>query len=240
MFNQLPELAERMRQLRTERLQRISAGNAPTPLLDQICLVLHIVPSSHFDLGARISIQEIVSQQDRFPPMGTRSPSNFQVNFDGFVTLSPTSDRDQARRRAYVQIFRTGAIEAVASSIARSDNDVDIRSVDYMIVQYTRNYSCALHDFAIEPPLVVMASLLGVRGRTLLAHIDDFDDRDGAVADRDPLCLNEIILEEVPESNQSCATMLRPMLDHLANAAGRASALGFDRSGTYVFGVRAR
>ena len=78
------------------------------------------------------------------------------------------------------------------------------------------------------------------RPGTLLAQIDEFGDRDGAVADRDPLCLNEIILEEVPESNQSCATMLRPMLDHLANAAGRALALGFDRSGTYVFGVRGR
>jgi hypothetical protein len=57
---------------------------------------------------------------------------------------------------------------------------------------------------------------------------------EGQVADRDELALTEVIFEAVPSGRQESATMLRPMLDHLSNAAGRPSAVSFDERGTYL------
>jgi hypothetical protein len=50
MFAFAPQLAERMRNFRLDRIARIAAGDTPVPLMDNCCLVLHVVPFSHFDL----------------------------------------------------------------------------------------------------------------------------------------------------------------------------------------------
>jgi hypothetical protein len=60
---------------------------------------------------------------------------------------------------------------------------------------------------------------------------------EGEIADRDQLHFSDVILEGVPAGNQDCATALRPILDQLANAAGRVSAPSFDQSGNYLLTV---
>ena len=94
----------------------------------------------------------------------------------------------------------------------------------------------ALHECGAEPPLAVLASVVGVKGRGLVRGFDPLRGMDGELADRDQLHFNEVILEEVPAGNPSCATMLRPMLDQLANAAGLPSAPSFDQAGKYLLG----
>jgi hypothetical protein len=58
----------------------------------------------------------------------------------------------------------------------------------------------------------------------------------GAIADREQLHLTEAIIEEVPTGNPDCATVLRPILDQLANAAGLSTAPSFDQAGVYLLG----
>jgi hypothetical protein len=91
----------------------------------------------------------------------------------------------------------------------------------------------ALQECGAEPPSAVMASVIGVKGRGIATGFDTFTGMEGVIADRDQLHLSEIILETVPNGNQDCATMIRPMLDQLANAAGRISAPTFDQNGIY-------
>jgi hypothetical protein len=234
MFAFAPELAERMRNFRLDRIARIAAGDAPVPLLDDCCLVLHLIPFSHFDLRPALSINQAFNTH-YFPPVGMRSPSNSRINFDGALTLSNADARATAQR-AYVQVFRAGAVEAVASSIVRTDGHINIQQVDFMLVQYTRLYAMALHECGAEPPLAAIASVIGVKGRGLLRGFDPLGGMDGAIADRDQLHCNEVILEEVPAENSACATMLRPILDQLANAAGLPLAPSFDPAGNYLLG----
>jgi hypothetical protein len=235
MFAFAPQLAERMREFRLDRLAHIAAGDTPVPLIDNCCLVLHIIPFSHFDLRPALSFSRTLNPQ-YFPPPGMGLPSIWRINFDGFLTMSNADAAPEARQRAYVQVFRGGAVEAVASSIVRSDGHLNIQTLDFTIVQSTRIYSTALHECGAEPPLAVLASVIGVKGRGLATRFDTSTGMEGQVADRDQLHLNEVIIEELPSGNPDCATMLRPLLDQLANAAGLPSAPSFDQAGKYLLG----
>jgi len=228
MFAFGPELAERMRAFRFDRIVRMLAGASVVPLLDSCLLVLHIVPFSHFDMRPRFSLTEV--DHSLFAPIGTQQAADWRVNFDGFLTLS---NPNQGGHRAYVQVFRTGAVEAVASSLARSDGGIHIGQICHDIVDYTRRFTVDLEQCGVEPPLTVMVSLLGVRGRLLAPEFSVWD-QPGQVADRDELHLTEAVLEEIHNSNPLCAKALRPMLDHLANAAGLIASPFFGQDGNYA------
>jgi hypothetical protein len=229
MFAFAPELAERMRGFRFDRIARILAGDRVVPLLDECFLILHIVPFSHFDLRPTFSLAQV--NHGLFAPIGTRHAADWRVNFDGFLTLS---NQNQGRHRAYIQVFRTGALEAVASSIARSDGGIDIGSVGHRIVDHTRMLATDLQECGVEPPLTVMASLVGMRGRVLAADFSTWPQADMQAADRDELHLAEVVLEEIRNSNPDCAKALRPTLDHLANTAGLVTSPFFDQDGDYT------
>jgi len=91
----------------------------------------------------------------------------------------------------------------------------------------TRNYVLLRSSFA------VFASLIGVKGKFIMFAPSQWD-TEGLVADRDQLHLTEVILEEVPATIPECGKILKPLLDHLANAGGAVSSLSFEADGTYV------
>jgi Putative DNA-binding domain len=236
MFTLAPQLAERMHDLRVERIARIAAGDTPVRLLDEGCLVLHVVPFSAFDLRPPFSLQTAIRNARNFSPMGLLSVQNWRINFDGFLALSDWGTT-ATNQRAYVQVFRTGVIEAVASPIVSGQDCINVQTLDAMIVKYTRIYAVLLHGCGAEPPLAVMVSLIGVNGRTLVAAFPSpFDNQETVVIDRDQLHCAEVILEDVPSGDPDCAKKLRQTLDQLANAAGRSSSASFDQSGNFSLG----
>lgn len=228
MFAFGPDLAERMRAFRFDRITRILTGEFVVPLLDNCCLVLHIVPFAHFDMRPTFSLTEV--NHGLFAPVGTGHPADWRVNFDGFLTLS---NPNQGRYRAYVQVFRTGAIEAVASSIARSDGGIHLGQVGHHIIDSVRRCTVDLESCGVVPPLTVMASLIGVRGRLLAGEFSIWEQQ-GQTSDRDELHLTEVVMEEIRNTNPDCAKALRPILDHLANAAGYIASPFFDQAGNYT------
>jgi Putative DNA-binding domain len=236
MFTLAPQLAERMRDFRMERIARIAAGDTPVRLLDEGCLVLHVIPFSAFNLRPPFSLQTAIEHQYKFCPIGRNSAQDSHINFDGFLTLY-SSDPNATTQRAYVQVFRTGAIEAVASPIVHGQNWINVQTLEAMIVKYARIYAALLHDCGAEPPLAVMVSLIGVKGRTVQAG---FDDPETAVIDRYQLHCAEVILEDVSSGDPDCAKKLRQTLDQLANAAGRPSSASFDQSGNFTLGREGR
>jgi hypothetical protein len=159
-----------------------------------------------------------------------RIPREARLNFDGVLALSNSSN---GIYRAYVQAFRTGAIEAVASSITDPDGRVDIRTLDAYIVHYTRVYAMALHACGAEPPLIATASVIGVKDREIGVFHQGWGWR-GQGTDRDQLHLAEIVLEEVPSGDPECGRALRPLLQQLANAAGLPTSPNFDQNGNWT------
>src|SRR5262249_38665215 len=150
-----------------------------------------------------------------------------RVNFDGVLTLA----KPDAPHRAYVQIFRSGIIEAVeASIVTRATPEFQTERVraslleDYLI-DSSALYLKAAHDLGIEPPYAVMPSLVDLAGLPISAsrrpYTQSFDH--WGHLDRAQYELDEVIFENVPETPEICARTLRPVLNQLANAAGQAA-----------------
>ncbi|MBV8772729.1 MAG: ATP-binding protein [Deltaproteobacteria bacterium] len=231
LFAFAPELAERMRAFRFERVAAIAARDTPVPLVDDCCLILHVVPFSHFDLRPSVSLAALQEHAAYLLPIGVIThPIDWRINFDGLLTVSnPTA----GVHRAYVQAFRAGAVEAVASSIGQDNGQLDVRRLDAFIVHYTRVYAMLLKESGGEPPFIVMASIIGAKGR-MLGAFDQWRGWVGQSADRAQLHLTEIVLGEVPAGDPHCGQALRPLLDQLANAAGIPSSPNFDEHGNYM------
>ncbi len=124
-------VADRIRAFRAERLGRVVAGEAPVPIEGTSRVVLHVVPISAFDspssgvdldirrpsinerLLLPISIMSRVTEEELDEVLYS-NPSEFfpRYNFHG-VFCDP---RLVAPGAGYVQLFRTGVIEA-------ADND---------------------------------------------------------------------------------------------------------------------
>lgn len=238
IFTLAPQLADRIRGFRIDRTAKIVGGETPVTLMGSCCLVMHIVPFSAFDLRAALNLQEVVQHPNYFPTLLGQHPPNWRVNFDGFLTLS-NADEAANQQRAYVQVFRSGTIEAVTSTIAKGDGPgiITAMQLEAAVIRYSRVYAAGLHACVVEPPLAVLVSLLGTHGRHITMGSGTVFGDPVTVLERDQLHFAEVIFEEVPTDDQSCASAVRPILDQLANAAGHASTPHFDAAGTYLLPI---
>jgi hypothetical protein len=237
MFTLAPQLAERMRDFRFNRIAQIAAGDTPVPLSDEASLVVHVIPFSAFDLRPPFSLQSAL-EYENWQKFSHTQPIMWRINFDGFLTLTDVV-ADNRKHLNYYQVFRTGAIEAVTVPVVRGQDEINAQTLDAFIITSTRNVAVGLHKCGAEPPLAVMVSLIGVKGQTLVAGFQDrhkFYVPESAVIDRDQIHCAEVILEDVPSGVPDCAKKLRHTLDQLASAAGRSSSASFDPSGNFTLG----
>ena len=114
------------------------------------CLV---IPFGAFDFGQSLPLDQISEHPERFAPIkGTAR--HRQVTFDGFLTASTAGGLSEPQR-AYVQVFRTGVVEAVTSSIVRGkeNNFIVLPFLQSRIIEYARGYASSLQSCGAEPPL---------------------------------------------------------------------------------------
>ena len=234
IFTEAPLLAERLRAFRTERTARIGAHETPVGLLDGGNLVLHVVPFTAFDFGQSLSLDKVEAQPHRFVPIGSVSPRDYQVTFDGFLTGSDDEGLSKPQR-AYVQVFRSGAVEAVASSLAPGEERIILPHIEGMIIKSARSYAASLQMLGADPPFAILVSLVDVKGKRLLQGLPSNSRVSSIVLNRDQYYFVETIFEKVPHDNTDAAKQLRATLDHLANAAGLPSSPYFDENGDYHF-----
>jgi hypothetical protein len=95
----------------------------------------------------------------------------------------------------------------------------------------------SLNDFAavgIEPPYALLVSLVGVIGARFKFARAQWHDELSNPLDRDQYHFDEAIFETIPTTQAECASIIRPILDQMANAAGNATSPIFDNQGHYV------
>lgn len=239
LFTLAPHLTERIRDFRVERLARITARATPVRLIDQACLTLHVVPFSSFNPGTLLPLGAVVKNPHPFAPMGSSAAQNRFVNFDGTLMTS-NADPNPATQRAYTQLYRTGRIEAVASSITSGGPPggtparLTSLEVERLVVVSLVRYLEALQRLGVGPPYAVMVSLIGMRGVHMNVGGNATWHDDVSVLTEDQFHFAEVILESVPASIQECGAMLRPFVEQLANAAGRATSISFGPNGEYL------
>jgi hypothetical protein len=231
-------LIDAARKFHRERVERIAKATAPVALLNGGALVMHVVPLAATDDQQTPSFDAISTNPNRFPPIVDNHARNAKITYDGLLTAS-NGDGFGRPQRAYVQVFRSGAVEAVASSLARGreHNFLQLPNIQAMIIKYAGLYASALSAFGVEPPFAVLVSLVGVAGMRLL---QDFignalpEDLPFDALDRERLSFGDIVFDSTPADYRAAAKLVKPILDHLANAAGLTSSPYFDADGNYL------
>ena len=223
-------LTERIRRFRDERVGRIVADETPLPLTQTAKLVLHVVPVTSLALGTTLDHQSLETFGKQLSPINTRG-YDYRYNFDGFLTHGTTDG--SGRHQAYTQLFRTGTVEAVnAWLLAVDDGKPEIPGgfLEREIVRTLQIYFPWLAELGFEPPMVVMLSLLGIRGGIVDARsLGHFQFR-GYPIDRDVLLLPDVLLTD---SSEDVATLLRPVFDAIWQAAGWDASKCYDQNGNF-------
>jgi len=243
LFNRAPQLADRVRDFRFNRISKIVADDAPVSLGGKQLFIMHVAPLSSFD-GAQAFQLNIGQQQQQywtaFPLIGAQV-GQFRINVDGCLVLSDLR-ADKKTYRAYVQVFRSGIVESVDSMfLGPPENQSRLTAIrtEATIVKSSHAYLQSLQARDADPPYVVLVSLIGFKGQPYSFAMDGrtlFEDLAG-VLDRDQFHFSEMIIEGVPFDRHEYAKLIRPLLDQTANAAGRATSPSFDQTGRFTLSV---
>ena len=135
LFSAGPQLADRIRNFRLDRIAKIAAGEAPVQLMNRGSLIVHIIPLSAFDVNSSLPLRQIQQNYRSFVPMGSSTANGVRINFDGVLKTS-NADQRATQHRAYVQLYRNGIIESVHSSlIAESSGTPIIFNLDDIIIR---------------------------------------------------------------------------------------------------------
>jgi hypothetical protein len=237
LFNAGPLLADRIRNFRLDRIAKIAAGQAPVQLMDRGSLILHVVPLSAFDVTPALPLSQIAQNFRSFVPIGSSTANGARINFDGILKTS-NADPQAIQHRAYVQLYRSGIIETVDSTLMALSSGTPIISNldDKLIYEIMRTFD-DLAAVGIEPPFALLVSLIGAAGaRFNFARGQDSSSYDNLSnrLDRDQYHFDEVIFETIPAAQAECAGLIRPILDQMANAGGQATSPIFDNQGRYV------
>jgi len=90
----------------------------------------------------------------------------------------------------------------------------------------------------VDPPVLVMLTLLGVRGYRMTVSPPDFDA--GTPIDRDDLVVPEILFEDYETDPQAVAGRMRPAFDAVWNACGFARSPNYGLDGLWREDARRR
>lgn len=227
-------LPERIRSFRADRLASIASGSTPVPMAEGPKAVLHVVPFSAFDAHSQRLMDFSGSSGDpqRWPPLLGTMTTGRRFNLDGFLGFQDGGNGKPCR--AYTQFFTHGAVEAVSGRFFHVDGRqgklISGVLTESAIIGCLDDLSRRLRQSGVEPPLVVMLSLIGVHGYRVLGSnpywADDFEP-----IDRDMVNVQEVIVETYPADWQS---VLKPLFDPLWQSAGWERSPSYDADGNWI------
>lgn len=212
-------LTDSIKRFRMERLSSILMDETPVLLPDAPKLVLHMLPVSAFDETAR---NDVLGNAGRLlgelRPMGNAGTLS-RYNLDGILVYAQFQ-RESNNSHSYVQLFRSGNIEAVRA-LEIVDPNVGNRvaglALENCILSSILNYLDYLSNIGVEPPINLAISLLGVAGLTLECDSLRFI-RSNMAFDRDVLKLPEVTLNNHP--GRDIDLFMKPVLDSIWQACG--------------------
>jgi hypothetical protein len=202
---------------RAKRLRKITEGREPVILEEgHPRVVVHLVPEGapgpavEIDLSSAGAIKE-----GQLWPMNVGSSGPVWPNFDGLLNVARNNDKAYS----YVQLFRSGTVEAVNTSMIRRREDALSFTgslFEREVFKVVLNSLALQKQLGVEPPVYIMVSLLGVRGFTIRPERDDFHG-EGCPIDRDDLVIPEAAVESFDADKNPA--MLR-VFNRVWNAAG--------------------
>jgi hypothetical protein len=224
-------LPEKIRRFRDERIARIVAGETPISLpAGHIRFALHLVPISSFYSPGLVDMSAISAAHEKLRPLAY-APTGFRVNFEGFLTYSG----QPGSGLAYSQLFRNGSIEGVEGggcevATARK-GALRFAACEEWVIRGLTNFLEVEARVGILPPIIVMLTILGVKGTALTVERSLHSRGLGVeTIDRDTLLLPDLLVEDY---SQPPDRLLRPALDVVWQAAGWQRSPSYDEDGNW-------
>ena len=225
-------MADKLRNFRLDRVNKLVSGNGPVALTAAHLIVLHLLPvvSARPDLRLGTADFQKLMNLSLPQPMnsGGGGPS---FNMDGLLIASSWG-KDACN--GYVQIFRSGFLESVESQTLMPKEQVGkiIPGVAWekRMVEVFPGYVKALEGLNLPPPYVASVSLLGVRGYYMYVG-QQYWGACGRAVDREHLLTDEVLIED---TSKPAGRLLRPLFDQVWNGCGWAASLNYDENGDWV------
>lgn len=217
-------LTQRLQQFRLERLAKIAADETPISMAVGAKIVLHIMPLSMVDPTRQIDIAKLKPEDSRMRLLCCYGRDT-RLNVDGRLVFDKWENATD-----YTQFFRSGAIEAVNTTLLSTKNErrsIPSVALEQKMVNAVENYLELLRDLGVGTPIVLGVSFLGVKGY-MLAVNERFSFHDVFPIDRDNLVLPETVVEDL---STPAPTVLRPTFDMVWNACGLPRSLNYDETG---------
>jgi hypothetical protein len=221
-------LPERIRSFRSERVTAIVNGDLPVPLTPEATkIVLHVIPFSAVDDRTGLDISTAFELRNELRTVGDTNKSG-RHNLDGFVVFGGQSG-SAPEYDSYIQVFRSGVIEAVNSSILGGHPSKLIPSAYYEreIEASLASIQGLLRKLNIEPPLALLLTFTGVKGLTMALDPRWVAHRTHTI-DREILFLPEVIFEEYDKTAEE---NLKPLFIMVWQAAGFDQNYNYDQQG---------
>lgn len=188
--------------------------------------MLHLLPISSLSPASHVDVERVASQKVNLRPLYL-SKWDSRFNLDGYLTHA--TDRESGVCYSYVQFFRNGAIEVADSiTIDRAGKNFAASDIENELLEAMPKYLAAYKAVQIEPPIVVMVSLLGVKGYYIRAG--QFKDARAAF-DRDTLLLPDLLIEDL---SVDVVSLLKPVFDAMWQASGWRRCFNYDDAGKRV------
>jgi Schlafen, AlbA_2 len=226
------EISERMKNFRLGRIEQLTKGTPPVFLSSRELLVLHLMPVSAFDSPLTIDLAAI------FKDLGLAHPIHADVNletliarynFDGVIAHRQMVQENE-KLTYYTQIFRNACIESVNSRILEARSPTTTTGIltvyEHWVEAAVRRFMQLLQKNSVEPPIFVLLSMIGVRGRQIGWILNEAlgSSAPPSQIDRDPLLLPEIRIDAfAPDYYEA----LRPAFDVVWQSSGRSGSVNY-------------
>ena len=224
--------AERIRDFRADRLAHLNANETPVVLPRGPKTVLHVIPLNAFAPGVNLNVSSFENDIRQLPLIRSPGGMSHRHNFDGFVTYSAQRSGEESLN--YAQIFRNGSIEAVNASLIREYDGhrlIGGSAWEQSLIDVLPSYFQAQTRLNVQPPALVMLSVLGVKGYTMYVSGIEVGLNGGDPIDRDILVAPEILVENFSDEP---GQVLKPAFDAIWNAAGYPRSLSYDERGQRI------
>ena len=223
---------ERIRTFRADRLARIVAGDTPVSLDSAKIICVHAVPFEAFSGSNAVDLHVAAAQSALFQPWSAGGWTAPEFNIDGIYAHVP--NRDEPTTHAYVQLLRSGIVEATDSTMMCSPSPhpdaMPSGAFPRELFGFVRRIADLYKMLDVSPPVAILVSILGAKGLPLAVsprlrmstHIRPID--------RSVLMLPEVVLNDWPLEP---STALKPILDALWQSFGVPRCYDYDESGAW-------
>lgn len=226
-FMESVEIGEKLRALRTARIQEIMVGESSLGSVVAPVVAIQLVPFSSLGLGASRDItKDAAKLQALIQPISASSWGG-RYNFDGYLVQAVS-------RHSYVQVFRSGLIEALDAAIFDTEakgygKQIPSIAFEKTLIESISRYLDVQKRLAIPLPVFITISLLHVRGFSLSSGRSLAVFKSSQI-DRDIVPLPEVAVEDY---GTDLGRVLQPCFDALWQTCGLEKSLNYDDVGNW-------